>query len=164
RLVERREDVPLIRSTIADMRLQAPRIREDLETLSAANSGPGTQRAAELVAAIGRDADSVPQRLFGYHFAREAMLNVHRYLATKLRAAWVEPDQREGYRFLDPHGIGQRPLWERFCRNLDKHRLSEPERVSVAEASGMMFDLATEIAGDLGSAPEGEPRRVPISI
>jgi len=164
RVVERRDDAPLLRDTATDFRLHAPHLRADLKYHKLEPPKKPSDAARAAIDRIAHAAEHQPLALFGYHYVREAKLNLRRHLAQKLREAWGCPGQRDGFWFLDPHGVGQYPLWARFCRDVDKHRLTEDERAFIVEAAGKMLDTAIGIYKRHGTPPAGEPRPVPVSF
>ena len=121
---------------------------------------------AELIDAIEMISRIEPFKLMGLHFARESARNVNRYLAVKLRASFGAPvDSREGFEHLDPYRAGQRPVWERFKRDFDKLRLSEPERQSLAAGARLFYEKVADIHEELGVAvPDGAVRKLPVGF
>jgi len=140
RIRERRPDVPMLRDLIADRQFQEPYLEADLKHWGADPAAqtplPETQ---ELVDLIDDYATNDPLKLFGLHYVREGANNGNKYVAMKLKKAW-KIEGPEGFSYLDPYGEGQRPLWERFKRNIDKVDLNEEEKAGVVAAARKMFE------------------------
>lgn len=161
-IVEHRSDVGLLSSTVNDFRLHAPHVRTDLDALGGASPSGPEPDLSFLTAA----SESEPLKLFGHHFVREGLHNLHRYLAGKLVTAWkAQGSDIDRLWFLDPHGAGQRPLWARFCRDTDKHRVTEHERQALCAAGKNFLAVVVQISSpDDLVAKAGEPKRIPVSL
>jgi len=140
RIRERRQEVEMLRELVADRQFQESYLEADLKHWGA---DPAAQRpmqpTQDLIDLIDDYAANNPLGLFGLHYVREGANNGNKFVAMKLKKAWgVEGG--EGFTYLDPYGEGQRPLWERFKRNIDKIELSEEEKADVVAAARKMFE------------------------
>lgn len=139
-IVETRESVPVLKELVADIQLQTPYLEEDL-----AHWGVDTQTlspmagTAGLIEDIERSKTESPIRLFGLHYVREGANNGNKYVAMKMRRAWGIEDTA-GFRYLDPYGDQQRPLWESFKTRLDTIELTESEKTEIVAAARSMFE------------------------
>lgn len=156
---------------VPDSRLFGTLARDDIEAMRPALSGDVVVEPAAPTAALLERIDEVtefePFKLLGVQFAREGMRNFNRYLAKKLRGVFGEPPgARDGYAFFDGYGIGQRPIWERFRRDMDKLVLSEPEKQSIVGGARLYLDSLAQISGAVAEHPAdaGEPRPIPVSF
>ena len=145
RIRERRGDVEMLRELIADRQFQEGYLEADLKHWGADPASlkplPATQA---LIDVIDDYASNEPLKLFGLHYVREGANNGNKFVAMKMRKAWGI-ESGEGFSYLDPYGEGQRPLWERFKRNIDKIDLSEDEKAGVVAAARAMFEHIREI-------------------
>lgn len=155
-ITARRAGVPILAELVTDIQLQSPYLEEDLAhwgvDLSSLRPRPG---AAGLIAEIERCRDHSPIRLFGLHYVREGANNGNRYVAKMIRRAWgVESDA--GFRYLDPYGEQQRPLWESFKARLNEFVLTEAEQTQIVAAARSMFEhiIAMHRDFDLPPVPE----------
>lgn len=160
-IVARRDAVPILKELVADIQLQTPYLEEDLAHWGLDTAGltpnPGT---AGLIADIERSRDEAPIRLFGLHYVREGANNGNKYVAMKIRKAWgVEDDA--GFRYLDPYGDRQRPMWEAFKTKLNEIELSEDEKSAIVAGARSMFEHIIAMHKDFGLPPveaaEGAP-------
>lgn len=164
RIAERREGVALLASAVSDLRLPSAHLRADLADLGLQPAEPG-DTARPAMAQISAAAEREPLKLFGHHYIREGLMNVHAYVAGKLRAAWGLPaNARQGLRFLDPYGLGQRPLWARFCRDADKHNLTEHERQAVGTAAVFLLEHLVAVCSTVGAPRVDTIRPVPVTF
>ncbi len=142
---EHREGVTILRELVADRQFQAPYLEQDLRFWGSEPSRhtplPETQ---ELIDAIHDASATDPLRLFGLHYVREGANNGNKFVAMKLRKAWGHTAE-DGFHYLDPYGEGQRPLWERFKRNIDKIELTEDEKQRVVASARSMFEHIRKI-------------------
>lgn len=133
---------PALAMLAPDSRLHASAGEAALRALgvdvSAAQPVGATVRASERLASI---AAADPIDLIGPHAARAALRSGDRYLAeTAGPKLGVNED---ALRLLNPHGIGQRPLWERFRRDFDKLEVSDDQRRAIfAAAAAFLDDIA----------------------
>lgn len=159
RIRERRGDVEMLRDLIADRQFQEPYLELDLKHWGA---DPAAQRPSPesqaLIDLVDEYASNDPLMLFGLHYVREGANNGNKFVAMKLRKAWGM-EGSDGFQYLDPYGEGQRPLWERFKRNIDKVELSDEEKTKVVAAARKMFEHIREINNAFDLPPVEE--RVP---
>lgn len=151
-IVRRRGGVPILAELVSDRQLQAPYLEADLRHFgvdpSALEALPGT---AALIEAVGEIESSSPVGLFGLHYVREGANNGNRFIAMKLRQAYgAGREQAEGFRYLDPYGAEQRPLWESFKERLNAFELSEAEKGAIVSAARQMFELIMATHRDYG--------------
>lgn len=157
-------------SLVPDSRLFAAIAAADVASLSDRLGTPAATDAiaetASLLERIDQVTEFEPFKLIGLQFAREGMRNVDRYLAKKLRAAFGDADnERAGYGLFDGYGLGQRPIWERFRRDMDKLVLSEPEKQSIVAGSRLYLDSLAAISHTVAERPAGEAvHRVPVTL
>lgn len=155
---------------VPDSRLFAAVAAADIASLTDRLSAPAPTDAIAETASLLERIDEVtefePFKLIGLQFAREGMRNVDRYLAKKLRAAFGDAEnERTGYGLFDGYGMGQRPIWERFRRDMDKLILSEPEKQSIVAGARLYLDSLAAISHAVAERPEGEARRrVPVTL
>lgn len=152
-IVEARGSVPVLAELVADIQLQTPYLEEDLAhwgvDLSSLSPKPGT---AGLIAEIERCAADAPIRLFGLHYVREGANNGNKYVAMKIRRAWGIEDTA-GFRYLDPYGDQQRPLWDSFKTRLNEVELLESEKAEVVAAARSMFEHIIAMHKDFDLPP-----------
>lgn len=77
----------------------------------------------------------------------------------KIRKAWgVEDDA--GFRYLDPYGNDQRPMWDAFKTKLNEIELSEDEKSAIVAGARSMFEhiIAIHKDFDLASVEAAETR------
>jgi heme oxygenase len=135
-----RDSVPVLKELVADVQLQTPYLEEDLAHwgVDTATLSPMAGTAG-LIADIERSKTESPIRLFGLHYVREGANNGNKYVALKMRRAWGIEDA-SGFRYLDPYGDQQRPLWESFKTRLDTIELTEAEKTEIVGAARSMFE------------------------
>lgn len=147
-IVAVRDSVPVLKELVADIQLQTPYLEEDLAfwgvDTASLSPKPGT---AGLIAEIEKSQAEAPIRLFGLHYVREGANNGNKYVAMKIRGAWGVED-KAGFRYLDPYGDQQRPLWDSFKTRLDAIELTEAEKTEIVAASRSMFEHIIEIHKD----------------
>ena len=152
-VVAARDEVAILKELVADRQLQTPYLEEDLahwgvETASL-EAMPG---AAGLIAEIERCAAHAPIRLFGLHYVREGANNGNKYVAMMIRRAWGESDAA-GFRYLDPYGDEQRPLWDAFKTRLNEIELSDDDKTEIVSAARSMFEHIIAIHKDFDLPP-----------
>lgn len=139
-IVATRDGVPILKELVTDRQLQTPYLEEDLAHWGVETAGleplPGT---AGLIADIERSRDENPIRLFGLHYVREGANNGNKYVAMKIRKAWGVEDGA-GFRYLDPYGSDQRPMWEAFKTRLNEIELTEDEKSTIVAGARSMFE------------------------
>ena len=139
-IVATRDGVPVLKELVTDRQLQTPYLEEDLAHWGVETAGleplPGT---AGLIADIERSRDENPIRLFGLHYVREGANNGNKYVAMKIRKAWGVEDGA-GFRYLDPYGSDQRPMWEAFKTRLNEIELTEDEKSTIVAGARSMFE------------------------
>jgi heme oxygenase len=152
---EHRDRLPVLANMVADEQLQTPYLEADLAHWGvdpdSLEPRPG---AAGLIAEIGRCAAEAPIRLFGLHYVREGANNGNRFVAMGLRKAWGMAGA-EGFRYLDPYGDRQRPLWESFKQRLDQQDLTEDEKHEIVAGARSMFEHIIAIHADFDLPPVG---------
>jgi heme oxygenase len=156
RIAEKRSDVPMLDELVADRQFQGPYLEADLSYwgVDTGTLEPNTATQA-LIDTINDYADNEPLKLFGLHYVREGANNGNKFVAMKIRKSWGHTDDN-GFRYLDPYGDGQRPLWERFKRNIDKIELTEDEKASVVAAARTMFERIRDINNSFDLPPVAE--------
>ncbi len=160
-IVATRDGVPVLKELVTDRQLQTPYLEEDLAHWGVETAGleplPGT---AGLIADIERSRDENPIRLFGLHYVREGANNGNKYVAMKIRKAWGVEDGA-GFRYLDPYGSDQRPMWEAFKTRLNEIELSEDEKSAIVAGARSMFEHIIAMHKDFELPPveaaEGAP-------
>jgi heme oxygenase len=150
-LVEARATTPIINDLVSDRQLQEQYLRADLEhfgvDVDAIEATDAAQRMIEHVETLAR---TDPHALFGLHYVREGANNGNRFVAMKLKKAWgVEGE--DGFRYLDPYGKEQRPLWDAWKVRLADYPLTEPEKDSVFAGARSMFERIIALHKDLES-------------
>ncbi|MEM7754058.1 MAG: biliverdin-producing heme oxygenase [Planctomycetota bacterium] len=159
RIRERRSDVAMLRDLIADRQFQEPYLETDLKYWGADPATveplPETQALIDL---IDDYANNDPLKLFGLHYVREGANNGNKFVAMKIKKSWGH-DSGDGFAYLDPYGDGQRPLWERFKRNIDKAELTEDQKAGIVASARKMFEHIRAInnAFDLEPVAEKTP-------
>jgi heme oxygenase len=147
-IVASRGSVPILAELVADEQLQTPHLEADLAHWGV---DPASQEprpgAAGLIAEIKRCQAEAPLRLFGLHYVREGANNGNKYVAMKLRKAWGLASA-EGFRYLDPYGDRQRPMWESFKTRLNEIDLTEAEKTEIVAAARSMFEHIIAIHKD----------------
>ncbi|MEL6328125.1 MAG: hypothetical protein AAFR38_00560 [Planctomycetota bacterium] len=123
-LIGRRDEALILATTAGDSRLHGPLGEPDLHDLGIDRGAVALPEAAARFFEGLRAGEAY--ELMSAHFARSALRNAHRYLAAHARRTFGFED-REGTRLLDPYGLGQRALWERFRRDVDRHRLHDDD-------------------------------------
>ena len=161
-IIAHTEDVPLLSTTVPDDALQCPWLDESLAAMGKSATPARSPEAEAAVELVNNAAEHEPIKLFAHHFVREGLINVGGYLAPRVRDAWGDAKPGE-LRFLDPYGRGQRPLWARFCRDVDKHRMTEHEKQALATAAVEMLQALTAISNASGDLAEA-PKLLPVSL
>ena len=160
-VVAKRDEVPILKELVTDRQLQTQYLEEDLKHWGVNTASleplPGTKG---LIAEVERSQNEDPYRLFGLHYVREGANNGNKYVAMKIRKAWgVEDDA--GFRYLDPYGSEQRPLWDAFKTRLNEIELTEDQKSAVVAGARSMFEHIIAIHKDFDLPPveaaEGAP-------
>lgn len=150
-LVAARETTPIINDLIPDRQLQEPYLRADLEHFGVdVSTIEPTDAALVMLDHVKHLSESDPHALFGLHYVREGANNGNKFVAMKLKKAWgVDLESRDGFRYLDPYGKEQRPLWEAWKARLADYPLTEPEKDSVFNGARSMFERIIALHKDL---------------
>lgn len=150
-LVEARASTPIINDLVSDRQLQEQYLRADLEHFGVDVNTIETSDAArtmiEHVTAL-RERDG--HALFGLHYVREGANNGNKFVAMKLKKAWGLEGE-DGFRYLDPYGKDQRPLWEDWKARLADYPLTEPQKDAVFAGARSMFERIIALHQDLES-------------
>ena len=160
-VVAKRDEVPVLKELVTDRQLQIQYLEEDLAhwdvDTASLEPKPGT---AGLIAEIERSRDAEPIRLFGLHYVREGANNGNKYVAMKIRKAWGVEDGA-GFRYLDPYGGDQRPMWDAFKVKLNEIELTEDEKSAIVAGARSMFEHIIAMHKDFDLPPveaaEGAP-------
>ncbi len=164
-IVARRATTPVLNTMVTDMQLQTPYLEADLRHFGV-NPASLTHKpaTATFIKEVAVYAGSEPLKLFGLHYVREGANNGNKFVAMKLKKAWGV-EGRDGFHYLDPYGEGQRPLWERFKRDLDKIEFTEAEKQAVVAAARSMFEhmIALHKEFPLPPVPDAPPRSPAMS-
>ncbi len=139
-LVAARATTPVIADLVSDRQLQEQYLRADLEHFGVdLESIEASDAARAMLGHVETLSRTDAHALFGLHYVREGANNGNKFVAMKLRKAWGAEGE-SGFRYLDPYGKDQRPLWDAWKARLADYPLTEPEKDSVFIGARSMFE------------------------
>ena len=97
--------------------------------------------ASHLIEKIQKAA---PATLMGIYYVFEGSKNGARFIAKALAKAW-ELSDTSSFRYLDPHGEEQRPLWMKFRSNMDAIAWTPNEKDLMVRAAQATFDAISSL-------------------
>jgi len=97
--------------------------------------------ASHLIEKIQKAA---PATLMGIYYVFEGSKNGARFIAKALAKAW-ELSDTSSFRYLDPHGEEQRPLWMKFRSDMDGVAWTPNEKDLMVKAAQATFDAISSL-------------------
>ena len=97
--------------------------------------------ATQLIQEIQKAAPAV---LMGIYYVFEGSKNGARFIAKAMAKAWGKTDTT-GFRYLDPHGEGQRGLWMKFRSDMDAIPWTATEQDQMVRAAQTTFDAISSL-------------------
>jgi heme oxygenase len=97
--------------------------------------------ATKLIQKIQKAA---PATLMGIFYVFEGSKNGARFIAKALAKAWGL-DDTTSFRYLDPHGEEQRPLWMKFRTDMDWIAWTPNEKDLMVKAAQATFDAISSL-------------------
>ncbi len=158
RLAELRTQRSELGPMIRDDLFQADRLRADLRhhgiDPESLRPLPAT---VDFVAWIDRTASERPLALLGANYVLEGSKNGNRFIAKALmRRGGEVPSSNAGFRYLDPHGEAQRPMWQEYRQTMNAMPIDPADADAMEDAARRTFAAITRLSDDLvGSATTG---------
>lgn len=122
---------------------QTQNLKADLAHVGADPSSlealPGTEALMVLI----RNAETAP--LMGIYYVFEGSKNGGTIVADSLAKAWGKNGNRDGLKYLAPHGGEQRAIWMKFRRDMNAIPWSEEDQAAMIQGAQKTFDLIAQI-------------------
>ena len=133
---------------------QEANLRRDLEHLGIDSELVRPLAATRrLIDDIEQAARERPLALLGCYYVFEGSKNGGRLIAQSVRQAYGL--ERDGVRYLDPHGNEQRGLWRRFKQRMDGLPLAAGEQRDIIDMARLTFQRVSEMDDEMyGSSRE----------
>jgi heme oxygenase len=129
---------------------QTANIVSDLAHLGVDTAAIRPMKGSENLLGLIREAGS-PAVLMGIYYVFEGSKNGARFIARSLAKAWGKAD-RDGLRYLDPHGEAQRGLWMKFREDMNAIEWSDHEQDLMVRAACETFDAISALDDEIHAA------------
>lgn len=139
---------PAVGLVIQEQLFQEANLRSDLEFFGVRTEEvPTLDSTRRLIGEMERLAQENALALLGCYYVFEGSKNGARYIARRLREALGL--ERDGLRYMDPHGDMQRELWMKFKSRMSAAPFTSEEKAAMIEAAKSTFDGIAAIDAEL---------------